>query len=82
MKDRCVVVAVLDIYNKTVVQMAPVPPTTAYASSINRFDGKVLDGVEGQTESGYYLFDPATGKASEKPIVGCQGTPFWSYQPK
>ena len=82
MKDRCIVIAVLDIYSKTVVQMAPVPPTTAYASCINRFDGKVLEGVEGQTESGYYLFDPATGKASEKPIVGCQGTPFWCCQTK
>lgn len=38
MKDRCVVVAVLDIYNKTVVQMAPVPPTPrASAASMVRF---------------------------------------------
>lgn len=79
LRDRSHIAVEIDIYNKTVKKL-PIPHTCAYATHIGKYDDLLLFSVWGDASSGFYTYDPKTGKASPEAVVKMKGFPFWCYQ--
>lgn len=79
LRDRSVISVEIDIYAKTVKKL-PIPKTCAYATHIAPYNDVILFSVWGEKDSGFYSYDPKTGKVSDKAVIKMQGFPFWCYQ--
>ena len=69
----------MDIYAKTVKRL-PIPNTCCYATHIAPYDDLLLFSVWGEKSSGFYTYDPKTGKTSSEAVIKMSGFPFWCYQ--
>lgn len=77
--DRSLVAVEMNIYTRTVKKL-PLPKTCAYAAHIAPYHGKILFASWGQKSSGFYLYDPETGKASDKALIEMPGFPLWCQE--
>ncbi len=78
-RDRSLISVEIDIYNKTVKKL-PIPNTCAYSAHISPYDNLLLFSVWGEKDSGFYTYDPQTGKASSEAVIKMQGFAHWCYQ--
>ena len=79
LRDRSVISVEIDIYAKTVKRL-PIPNTCCYATHIAPYDDLLLFSVWGEKSSGFYTYDPKTGKTSSEAVIKMSGFPFWCYQ--
>ncbi|MEM9996719.1 MAG: hypothetical protein AAF809_03375, partial [Bacteroidota bacterium] len=57
------------------VEKLPLPPGTSASSGVVERDGLILFGLGTATATGVYSYDPATGQASDGPILATEGAP-------
>lgn len=81
LRDKSVIMLEIDIWAKTVRKL-PIPNTCSYATHITKYKDQLLFSVFGEKGSGYYTYNPQTGKASEKPVITTSGYPFWIQEMK
>ncbi len=77
--DRSIISVEIDIWNKTVKKL-PIPHTCAYSTHVSSYDDQMLFSVWGEQGSGFYTYDPKTGKVSDGPAINMPGFAFWAYQ--
>lgn len=78
-RDRSFISVEIDIYKKMVKKL-PIPNTCAYSTHISSYDNLLLFSVWGEKDSGFYSYDPQTGKASSEAVIKMPGFAFWCYQ--
>ena len=78
-RDRSVITVEIDIYAKTVKKL-PIPNTCCYATHVSPYNDLLLVSVWGEQDSGFYTYNPITGKASTESVIKMPGFPFWCYQ--
>lgn len=72
--DKSVISVEMDIYVKTVKKLN-IPNSASYAPVIEKYEGNILFGVYGVSQSGYYLHNPKTGETSSEPVIKTTGYP-------
>lgn len=78
-RDRSLVPVVIDIYQKTVKKL-PLPRSCAYATHVSPYNDLLLFSVWGDQDTGFYSYDPKTGRTSDGALIKMAGFPFWAYQ--
>jgi len=74
MTDRPCLPVVLDLENETVKSLG-IERGNVY-NSVGLIGDKVLFGLSTDTDNGYYIYDIAAKKASEKAVISVEGRPF------
>ena len=75
-KDRSVLSMEIDLYAKTIKKL-PVPNSNNYSASVSLYKGLVVFGLATSKDKGFYIYNPATGKASPEAVIKVQGFPYF-----
>lgn len=78
-RDRGYIAVEIDIYAKTIKKL-PVPKSCGYAVNVAPYNDLFLFAVWGEKDSGFYTYDPKTGKVSDEAVIKMPGFAFWCYQ--
>ena len=79
LRDRSVISVEIDLRAKTVKKL-PIPHSCAYSTHVSTYNDLIVFSVWGDKETGFYTYDPKTGKASDGAVIKMPGFPFWFYQ--
>ncbi len=73
--DRASVIVRINLYSQQ-VETIPVPHSNSMASGVDYLDdGTILLGLSTTTGVGIYTYNPATGEASDGPVISTAGDP-------
>ena len=79
LRDRSVISVEIDLRAKTVKKL-PIPHSCAYSTHVSTYNDLIVFSVWGDKETGFYTYDPKTGKVSDGAVIKMPGFPFWFYQ--
>lgn len=68
----------IDMKAKTVKKIDGIPISDGFAIFIDNYKDKVVFSAYGETQAGFFLYDPSTGQA-EGPVVSTTGAPTFMY---
>lgn len=74
-KDKSCISVEIDLYNKTVKKL-DIPLTTSYAVGVEAYKDLIVFSVFGDTNNGFYTYNPSTGETSKEAVVKVSGYPF------
>lgn len=66
----------IDLYNKTMKKIDGLELSNGYGVSVAKYNNKIIFGNASEKAKGFYLYDIATQKVSEKPVIVPVGNPY------
>jgi hypothetical protein len=70
---------VIDMQAKTVKQIDGIPLSDGHSVFIGTHNNLIVFSVYGDSQSGFFTYNPATGAVSEEPVVSTTGNPIYMY---
>ena len=67
--------AIIDLKTRTIRRIMDLPISNPHAVAVYAYKGKVIFGSANEKASGFYVYDPATGK-SAGPVITVKGNPY------
>lgn len=77
--DKAAMPVEIDIYSKT-IKTLPIPRSSSFGIYVNLYDDLIVFGNFNENSAGFYTYDPATGEASDKPVLETTSYPYGFYQ--
>lgn len=69
----------IDMNAKTVKQIDGIPLSDGHSVFIGTHNNQVVFSVYGDTQSGFFIYNPSNGEVSDEPIVSTTGNPIYMY---
>ncbi|NDV56993.1 hypothetical protein [Bacteroides sp. 519] len=69
----------IDLEAKT-IKALPLPRSNGYGVVVGIYDNQVVFGLATDTDTGFYVYTPASGTASQQAVVSVTGYPYKFYQ--
>lgn len=68
-----------DMNAKTVQRIDGIPLSDGHSIFIETHDNLVVFGVYGDTQAGFFTYNPTTGEVSDGPVIATTGNPVYMY---
>lgn len=74
LEDRAIIPVEMDLKTKTIKRIGK-HRSNNFAVTTSIYNGKIIFGLATKTDKGFFVYDPATKKISDKPIITIKGYP-------
>lgn len=74
LEDRIIIPAEIDLKTKTIKRIGT-HRSSNFGTVVSLYKGKVIFGLATKTDNGFFIYDPKTGKISDKAIITIKGFP-------
>lgn len=74
LKDRAIIPVEMDLKAKTIKRIGT-HRSNNFATTVGLYKGKIIFGLATDTDKGFFVYNPSTGKISDKAIITVKGFP-------
>ncbi len=75
-EDKVMFPVKIDLRNKTIKRLGK-PVSSNFGFAVSLYQDKVIFGLATKTDKGFFVYDPKTGKMSDKAIIQVTGYPYF-----
>ncbi|MBV7439956.1 hypothetical protein KRX57_00820 [Weeksellaceae bacterium TAE3-ERU29] len=80
-EDETIFPVEIDLKAKTIKRLGTAKSTN-FATAVGLYKDKVVFGLKTQTSNGFFVYDPTTGKMSDKAVINVDGYPLFFTEVK
>lgn len=77
--SRYMLAVIIDMKNKTIKKIEGIPISDGFSALIETYNSQVVFCASGDKVSGFFSYDPVSGKVSDSPVITTSGNPTFIH---